>query len=231
MQQILKYLPWITTAILLIVLWGSVTKCSKNKEMLDQEQAYTEKFRIEKTKDGKTIALQSENLVSNKKLIESLRDTIKQFGEITSQVKVETNTIIKEVAVPIEVPVYITQNGINYLKTPADFIYEDRDKWFSLKGTITDKGTIQMREMTYRNSLSIYAGWKKRTLKDIFKKRERQIGVVDLNPYSNVTQLRNFTIKERQSRFGIGIGIGGSLSKHGLQPSINFGLQYNIIRF
>ncbi len=233
MQKFKTYFYPIAIIILSIILIGGITRCKQNKVMLDQEKSYTEQFRIEKTKDGKTIALQSENIISNKKLIESLRDTISQFGEITSQVKVTTETIIKEVPVKIEVPVYISQGGVDYLKVPADFSHEDPHKWFSLNGTITNKGIIQFHKLSYRNSLSIYAGWKKRTFGQFitFKKRERQIGVVDLNPYSQTTSLKNFVIKEKQSRFGIGVGVGGSLSSKGLQPSINFGLQYNLIRW
>jgi hypothetical protein len=229
MQNLLKYLPWITTAILLIVLWGSVTKCSKNKEMLDEEQAYTEKFSIEKTKDGKQIALQAENIISNKKLIKSLSDTISSFKKITQQTKFVLVTKVVEVEVPIKDYVYIKDSvGNSYLKTPANFSYEDKDKWFALKGTITDKGTIQMREMTYRNSLSIYAGWKKRTLKDIFKKRERQIGVVDLNPSSTVSKLSNFTIKEKEHRISIGLQAGYGLTTKGFLPYAGLGIQLRL---
>lgn len=198
--------------------------------MLHEEQAYTEKFRIEKTKDGKTIALQAENIISNKKLIESLTDTISQFGKITGQTKIETETIIKEVPVKIEVPVYITQNGIDYLKTPANFSYQEKDKWFSMDGTITSKGTIEFHRLEYRNSLSIYAGWKKRTVGQFltFKKKERQIGVVDLNPYSNVTSLKNFVIKEKTNRVSLGLQGGYGITPKGFLPYVGVGLNLRI---
>jgi hypothetical protein len=226
MQQILKYLPWITTAILIILLIGSMNKCTRNKEMLDQEQAYTEQFKIEKTKDGKTIALQAENIVSNKKLIKSLSDTISSFKKITQQTKFVLVTKVVEV----EVPIYIKDSvGNSYLKTPANFSYEDKDKWFYWNGTITDKGTLQIREAGYRNSLSIYAGWKNKPLKDIFKKRERQIGVVDLNPYSTVSKLSNFTIKEKEHRISIGLQGGYGITPKGLLPYAGLGIQLRIL--
>lgn len=199
--------------------------------MLDQEQAYTEEFRIEKIKDGKKIALQAENIISNKKLIESLRDTISQFGNITNQTKIEIQTVVKEIPVPIKDYVYIKDNfGISYLKTPAAFSYKEPSNWFSMDGVITDKGTIEFKRLEYRNSISVYAGWKKRTLGQtlLFKKKERQIGVVDMNPYSNVTSLKNFTIQEKKNRVSLGLQGGYGITPKGFLPYAGLGLNVRI---
>lgn len=228
-----KYIQAIIIVILSLVLIGSIHKCSRNEESLNDYKTYNESFKTLNDKKSGQISVQEAQILTDKDLIKSLKDTVSFLKDIDTQIKTSVITKIEKVEVPIKDYVYIHDSlGISYLKTPATF--HKFDKWYSFDGTITSNGNLLIDSLSFTNKLSIYIGTKRGSLgqRILFKRQKKYIVVKDENPYSYVESMSNFTLaSEKRKNFSLGIGPGVSLGKGGIQPSINAGIYFNLINF
>ena len=232
-EFIKSYIYPIVIVILAFICIGAITKCSRNEQNIKENQAYTTEIKKVKDKLAGDIFVERQNFTNQKQLNESLKDSIRYFKDISSKVSVTTNTKIKEVPVEIEKPIYIQdQVGKNYLLTPATFGI--KHEWYSLQGTITNKGTLIIDSLNIVNKLDLYSGKKRRTFgeKLLFRPSDSYVAVKNHNPFTTTSEISNITIQApKRHNFSLGVGPGISLGKNGIQPSINAGIYFNLINF
>ena len=101
------------------------------------------------------------------------------------------------------------------------------DEWS--KGEITASKDSIFRSVQMRNEYEVTIGKKKNGL---FKDREHEVTVTNLNPNTYTDELRTFTVKEKPKNIGIGLQIGYGVSSGGIAPMpyLGVGVSYNLIR-
>lgn len=173
---------------------------------------------------NKSLVLETNNQV--KSVLSEMNDTmaklVKKFKDIKS------GTIINN---------YTTINGDTITlkgdSIPCNFkpIKVRRDSvHYHFVGTIA-KNYFSIDTLTIPNKISLIIGTKRVGL----FKREERAEIVNSNPLVHTTNIGNYEVIKRKKRIGLGasVGYGLSFGKNdiSLRPSINIGLNYNLLEF
>lgn len=188
-------------------------------------------FNLIITKDGAKIYQQEQIITDKNSEIAKLIIKVSGLKKINQQIKIKTTIRIDSIQIPIDRPVYITVDSNFYLKVPIVFS-DTTNKWYGFKGVIGSKGAINIDRLYMNSEPMITIGYKKKAFKDLLKKDVPLVTYQDKNPYTTVTNMSNIKIEDsRKKNIGIGVSIGYGITKNGLSPSINIGINYNIIKF
>jgi hypothetical protein len=120
----------------------------------------------------------------------------KNVSKVSQQTQMGTNTIIVEKKIPVyfETIRYVdsaTMDTMDYMKLPYTFEYNDT--WNNLQVTI-DALDITLDTMSMRNNFTITIGEKSNGW---LKESTPIVEIKSDNPYTDVTSVKNVTIKKR----------------------------------
>ena len=207
-----KTLIWVYGAIFVMSILLMLSWLSENRrrvgELYKQLNTKDQEFKKEKTKNGETVALQEQRILELNKENLKLIKTINNFKTVQGQVKVQTNTIIKEVKVPyaVEVKQYIdTFKGEVYVRLPLPF--EQSDSFFGIKGVVGIDG-LEIDSLSIPNELTITTG---KIDGGFFKKDKYAVEIVSSNPNVDITKVNNTQFKPKTrfyKKWWFGFGLG-----------------------
>lgn len=203
-------LIYATIIVMMLLLVGSWATANRRKvmELYQKISEKEQEFKVYQQMNGGVVALQEQKILELTKENMSLVKTVNDFKNIKSQVKIYTNTVIKEVKVPyaVEVIKYIdTHTNDVYVKLPLPL--ERNDSFFSIKATVGVDG-LEIDSLSLPNELTITTGKMKR---GFFKKDKYMVEVASSNPYVEIKKLNNveFTPKKpfyKKWWFSFGLG-------------------------
>ena len=207
-----KTLIWVYGAIFVITILLMLSWLSENRrrvgKLYKQLNAKDQEFSKYRTETGKMIALQDAHMLELNQENMNLVETVNKFKTIQGQVKVQTNTIIKEVKVPyaVEVKQYIdTFQGDVYVRLPLPF--EQSDSFFAIKGVVGIDG-LEIDSLSIPNELTITTG---KIDGGFFKKDKYAVEIVSSNPNVDITKVNNTQFKPKTrfyKKWCFGFGLG-----------------------
>lgn len=229
----------IVLLLLICIILGAISIFRPNGITIEQYNALEDTLRSTRDKDGlhkATIqSLEFENkrqllsLKSKDSTIIWLQSVVKSFdGKIQNAIVLGISTAIKGTTPSTVLPGTFIIAGDTIHHYPK---YESKwmNKWEN--GYILASKDSVYHLIKINNELEIIQGFKKKPLFS-FKKIPLEIQVKNLNPNTETKELRDFTVKNPETRFGLGVNAGvcftGDLQ---LKPYVGIGVQYTLIRF
>lgn len=207
-----KALLAIYASILIISLLLIFSYISENRNRLSalykQLNQKDQEFSKYRTETGKMVALQDAHILELNQENMKLVETVNKFKSIQGQVRVQTNTIIKEVKVPYitEVVKYIdTWTNDLYIKLPLQC--ELKDTFFYITGSVGADG-LEIDSMSIPNELTVTTG---KIDGGFFKKDKYAIEIVSNNPNVDISKVNNTQFKPKTpiyKKWWFGFGIG-----------------------
>ena len=219
-----KYL--ITTIIILIVLLGAREYINYS----DSESMKKSYKSIIAFKDGEKKQLKNslelkvadefimkQNIVSSKIAQEQLRGEVERFKEISSYVKMESITAIRNIEAKYnddniddlkEIPVinskYVLKEDIEkyFVRVNKSFKHENDSGWFYISGLIK-KESVLIDSMSVFNKFDATIGIKKSDKNfSWLRKGEPVVYLKSYNPYSKIVYVNNITVENDKSKVG-----------------------------
>lgn len=183
---------YILTIILLFIfmLKSCETVAYFTKSYISANNKYNE-FKVKHEKDSSKIYSMKVNLEdANRKIMALSIIKLKNPKEI---VKIVYKT---KVVTEIQLSEPISVDSSLYLKLPQDF--SQNNKWFSLNGQITTKGSIKIDSFNTFGTFTYGVGDTLRNglFNRLFRKKDHVVRLHIDNPYMNVTNLENIYIRE-----------------------------------
>lgn len=207
-----KTLIYVYTAIFVMAMLLVLSWLSENRrrvgDLYKQLNAKDQEFIKEKTKDGQIVALQEQRIIELNKENMRLIKTINDFKTVQGQVKIKTNTVIKEVKVPytVEVVKFIdTWTKDVYVRLPLPC--ELNDTFFYITGSVGADG-LEIDSMSIPNELTITTG---KIDGGFFKKDKYAVEIVSSNPHVDITKVNNTQFKAKTpfyKKWWFGFGLG-----------------------
>lgn len=197
--------------LILFILRSCSIVADLNNDYIDINKKYNQ-ISITHQKDSSKIYSMAVNLEdANRKIIGLSLIKLKKPKEI---VKIEYRT---KVATEIQLSKPISVDSSLYMKLPQNF--NQNNKWFSLNGVITTKGSIKIDSFNTFGTFTYAVGDTIRNglFNRLLRKKDHIVRLHIDNPYMNVTNLENIYIREdkkwHQTRvfnilFGAVIGFG-----------------------
>jgi hypothetical protein len=212
----IKNLMIVCMAVISIV---SIRQCSQKTLEIESNNGDW-KFKYAMMKDsfnttinaqGEMIAFQDQMIVDERAGKELLKQENSELKELASHVKVHTNTVIKEVYVPLERET-VSAREVEFDSTIVGDSVEIRkfmigDEWYGIKGRITPNA-IAFDSVSFKEELTTNIGWKRDKW---YKSKYAVIEVKSANPYTKVEGLQNVVVKEKKKLYqtmGFKVGIG-----------------------
>lgn len=239
-DTLIRILPYVAIAIL---AWLLMRGCDQQKADRLLQEAVQDTLRTTRNKLGQQQAKISILATASKKdflklktkdsTILKLQGLVKKFkGKIQSATVLSnitsitgtgaTNVVARDTMV-INDTVYIYQE------------YSDTfdEKWSS--GVIIANKDSISRDIKVRNEFEITNGWTKRKLKNLFKDPPLEVSVLNLNPNTETTELRTFTVQPPNKRFSVSVQAGYGVLLNGFSVGTGFylgaGVSFNVIKF
>jgi hypothetical protein len=177
--------------------------------------AQESEFETELNEKGEEVARQSQLLASERQLKSAAIEELENFKKVNSHTRVTTVTKIKKVYVPMETVSAreIDFTGLDSTEVGDSIkIFRVLDEWYGVSGKVLNSG-ILFDSITFKNELVTTIGWQKeKGLKNLFKKPNPVVEVVNKNPYSKIVKMNNIIVEPRKKRFyettGFKIGLG-----------------------
>jgi hypothetical protein len=149
----------------------------------------------ERDKNGALIVTQNQQILSMKDALKVLKAS-KNVSKVSQQTQMGTKTIIVEKKIPVyfETIKYVdsaSMDTMDFMELPYTFEYND--SWNSLEVTI-DALDITLDTMSMRNNFTITIGEKSNGW---LKESTPIIEIKSDNPYTDVTSVKNVTIKKK----------------------------------
>jgi hypothetical protein len=149
----------------------------------------------ERDKNGALIVTQNQQILSMADAMKVLKKT-KNVSKVSQQTQMGTSTIIVEKKIPVyfETIRYVdsaTMDTMDYMKLPYTFEYNDT--WNNLQVTI-DALDITLDTMSMKNNFTITIGEKSNGW---LKESTPIVEIKSDNPYTDVTSVKNVTIKKK----------------------------------
>lgn len=180
-----------SVVIIAILIW-LLNAISNN---FDKVQNDLNAITKERDKNGALIVTQGQQILSMKDALKVLKET-KNVSKVSQQTQMGTNSIIVEKKIPVyfETIRYVdsaTMDTMNYMELPYTFEYND--SWNNLQVTI-DALDITLDTMSMRNNFTITIGEKSNGW---LKESTPIVEIKSDNPYTDVTSVKNVTIKKK----------------------------------
>jgi len=149
----------------------------------------------ERDKNGALIVTQNQQILSMRDAMKVLEKT-KNVSKVSQQTQMGTKTIIVEKKIPVyfETIKYVdsaTMDTMDYMELPYTFEYNDT--WNNLQVTI-DALDITLDTMSMKNNFTITIGEKSNGW---LKESTPIVEIKSDNPYTDVTSVKNVTIKKK----------------------------------
>jgi len=149
----------------------------------------------ERDKNGALIVTQNQQILSMADAMKVLKKT-KNVSKVSQQTQMGTKTSIVEKKIPVyfETIRYVdsaTMDTMDYMKLPYTFEYNDT--WNNLQVTI-DALDITLDTMSMKNNFTITIGEKSNGW---LKESTPIVEIKSDNPYTDVTSVKNVTIKKK----------------------------------
>ena len=149
----------------------------------------------ERDKNGALIVTQNQQILSMADAMKVLKKT-KNVSKVSQQTQMGTTTIIVEKKIPVyfETIKYVdsaTSDTMDYMELPYTFEYNDT--WNNLQVTI-DALDITLDTMSMKNNFTITIGEKSNGW---LKESTPIVEIKSDNPYTDVTSVKNVTIKKK----------------------------------
>lgn len=215
-ELIKKYYPLALIVIFAILYLENCNRSAKEKTEIKKAWAYKSMMyenneatlKRDTTEKGEELIMQKQLLVTEKQAHELDVIENKRLKKINSEVRVITVTKINDVFVNVTDTV-IVEKGDTIREAKS---FNEVNKWYGLKGYTSPKG-IMFSSIYFNNELVITIGYeKKKGIKNLFKKSEPVVDVVNKSPYSRTDELYNVVIKPSKKKFyqttGFKIGLG-----------------------
>jgi len=224
--------------VLILALVFLLVECSKHKinvEKLSANQAVllnAHKQAVRQIGEGQWI--QNQTIVQNEKTIQKLLDSIEGLSKVKGTIRVITNTVVRNVEIPIYDGYLDSVNADEVVKdcleVPALFTLNE--EWYNISGTIHKKH-VKIDSLGFKNDVRVSWGYEDRGFwKNNFGKKIGVIKYEDKNPYSSLSSMQNIIVEDRNmKRNSIGFQIGFGATRDGITPYIGFGYSRDLYRF
>jgi hypothetical protein len=196
----------VAITLLLLMFWST---CETQKSIQKASAKSTEDFKKRINKDSSTIYRQELTIVNQANKIKELKELAIKDPELI--VKTQTQTVVKT---NIQLDTVIINNE-PYIKLPKDF--HKKDKWFSIDGTISRLGVLQIDSLVTTANLTyaIADTARKGILNKIAGKKDKVLSLKIDNPNMKITGMSNIYIKEEKkwwqttaAKVGLGFVLG-----------------------
>lgn len=175
-------------------------------------------------KSFKYLQTKNEEINQLQQLVIKYEDKIKNNGSVTI---FKDNIIFKDKFIT-KVDTVIVYND-NYLTKQVEFKSDFDMKGWVIGNIVANKDSTSLN-LKIKNEYIVIFGEERQGL---FKPKKSYAEVINKNPYSQITQLRSYQVKNKPpSKIGLGAIAGYGITSN-LTPSffLGIGLQYNLIRF
>lgn len=219
--------------LLLALLWGQFSKAKTTNEFNQALGDELELIRNEKGQQEASIAVltaQKEDallqLRSKDTVIQWLQETVKDYkGALNTAIVLNNTTETQGTTQTVIIRDTVIREG--KVVRIQDF-YETSwsNRWED--GYILATPDSIMRDIKVKNEYEITLGAVKNPL---FKPKEYEVRVVNLNPNTSTRELRSFQVKAKPKRVSIGLqlGYGVGLIDFKPQPYVGVGVQLNLL--
>lgn len=207
-------------------------QCSRNKEYIENIERNhsidTAKLRTIIDKRGNKLVIKDSYIAKSKADEKKYIEEIENLKKIKNQTKVITKFLVQNVEVSIDRPVYITDSstGRKFLQVPSSF--QNKKEWYSLQGTITEKGHVLLDTLSMKSDATISVGYEKKKLLQLFKEPNLVVVYKEKNPYIKVDSLKNVSVEGNYPKLSVDVQAGYGITISGLSPYIGVGLSYKI---
>ena len=208
--------------ILFIAFYYLLSTIGNLKREKENLLKITSDFKTIVRKDSSTIAIQQQNILSQKEAIRLGKLVLEEnMKKVQSQVSAKTQTKIEEVFIGYAGQLDSNGNEIieqdtiylqdtTMLKVPQKFNVENR--FYAISGKVEKKG-VTLDSISFPNETKVTIGY---TRKNIFAKKESVVHLKNTNPFVQVQGMDNIIIKERKPFyekpiFLLGVGFLGGI--------------------
>lgn len=232
-----KDILYITVIIILLLL---ISKCKYDEvQAVSFNEVYADSLRVERNEHNQEIASRKSFEVSSGKQFSKLSKELAKKDKTIAELKIESDTYKNRLmsatslrtttSLATSSETTVSRHDTIHTETTTEIWPEYsssfKDDWVTWK-LKASKDTAHLN-LTVNNDFTI--SQVKEKDKGFLKFRKSSVVKVrSLNPYTSTTDVRSLTITERPKRFHLGITAGVNQQ---LQPSINFGIGYSLVRF
>lgn len=213
----------IAIVVVLLIAFGFLLKTiGELKQEKENLLKLTTDFKVIVKKDSSTIAIQQQNILSQKEAIRLGKLELEEgMKKVQSQVKTKTITKVEQVFIgyagqldsngnEIIEKDTIVLNDTNAIKVPKRFAIDT--KFYDISGQVLKTGVL-LDSISFPNETIVTIGQSK---KNLFAKKESVVHIKNTNPFLKMQSMENVIIKEKtpfykSATFLVGIGILGGL--------------------
>lgn len=211
---------------LLIALVFSIRSCNLKDLEISQTglkvQMYENKNQVfTKTinKLGQEVSTQKELVLNKDKELEKALLLNSNLKSLSQQVTLVTKTEMTNVSAHYDSSISKKQIDSSH-SVPIGTTFKKENKWFFINGFLSDTGAVFTRIGFNDSTIINYGLAKQSAFLGFIKPKEHVIEVINLNPYSKTSGMKNVTLKEDKAwyqtnlfKFGSGIFIGFLITK------------------
>jgi hypothetical protein len=208
--------------ILCIVFYYLLNTIGNLKREKEDLLKLSSEFKTIVRKDSSTIAIQQQNILSQKEAIRLGKLVLEEnMKKVQSQVTTKTQTKVEQVFIGYAGQLDSNGNEIierdtlymqdtTMLKVPKAFSMSNR--FYAISGKVEKKG-VMIDSISFPNETKVTIGY---TRKNIFSKKESVVHIKNTNPYVQMQGMDNIIIKEKKPFyekpiFLLGVGIIGGI--------------------
>jgi len=208
--------------ILCIVFYYLLNTIGNLKREKEDLLKLSSEFKTIVRKDSSTIAIQQQNILSQKEAIRLGKLVLEEnMKKVQSQVTTKTQTKVEEVFIGYAGQLDSNGNEIierdtlymqdtTMLKVPQSFSMSNR--FYAISGKVEKKGVL-IDSVSFPNETKVTIG---NTRKNIFAKKESVVHIKNTNPFVQMQGMENIIIKEKKPFyekpiFLLGVGIIGGI--------------------
>jgi len=219
--------------LLIALLWGQI---SKGQTAENFNKAINQELRLAVNEKGQheasiaVLTAQKEaalnNLQTKDSVILWLKETVKDYdGALNTAIVHKGVTQTKETTQTFIIRDTVQLEG-ELVEVKKNYSTKWSNRWE--EGYILAKEDSIFRDIKVKNEYEITLGAVKNKL---FKAKEYEVKVVNLNPNTKTKELRSFQVKNKPKRLSLGlqIGYGLGLIDFKPQPYLGLGLQVNLL--
>lgn len=213
----------IAIVVVLLIAFGFLLKTiGELKQDKENLLKLTTDFKVIVKKDSSTIAIQQQNILSQKEAIRLGKLELEEgMKKVQSQVKTKTITKVEQVFIgyagqldsngnEIIEKDTIVLNDTNAIKVPKRFAIDT--KFYDISGQVLKTGVL-LDSISFPNETIVTIGQSK---KNLFAKKESVVHIKNTNPFLKMQSMENVIIKEKtpfykKPIFLVGIGFLGGL--------------------